>query len=143
MAVHAMLAPLVVATLACAPPAEGPALLLPTAPSAIEARFGDDFCRRIEDRDQLDHLVAFSASIRTGWQAAWKQPPAPQLVVDYYDGERRSLRLGVGDGQLFTTLEERPHFRPLSESAASELIRSLGGPPTAAPAIRCLGASGR
>jgi hypothetical protein len=136
------LAVLAGAALACAPPPAGPALAIPEATGAVEARFGASYCRRIEDREQLGELVAFAASVRTGWQAAWNEPPPPQLVIDFYQGDARVLRLGVGDGQLFTTLEERAFFQPLDAARADDLIRRLGGPPTDAPAVPCRFASG-
>ena len=133
----AALAGLAAGALACAQSPAGPALELPASVTAIEARFGERYCRRIEDPAQLEELGELVASHATGWQPTWKEPPPPQVTIDFYDGDSPVLRLGLGDGQLLTTLEERTFFQPLAAAGAEDLIRRAGGQPAGAPAIPC------
>jgi hypothetical protein len=121
----------------CAAPPAGLALELPGEVPAVEARFGNAYCRRLEDPASLARLVDFASAHRTGWQAAWNEPPPAQLELRFESGSGPSVTLGVGDGQLRAAFDGRAHFQPLDEAARRDLVELVGGPPLSTPELPC------
>jgi len=113
-------------------------LEIPGAVSAVEARFGDHYCRRLDDPQRVAALVSFLGSHRSGWQPYWGEPAAaPQVSATYLDETRVVATLGLDASQLVTRIEGRSVFLPLAGGEASELLELLGGPPLAAPETPC------
>ncbi|HVS62157.1 MAG TPA: hypothetical protein VMT85_01510 [Thermoanaerobaculia bacterium] len=127
----------IVALGGCTPAPESPHLEIPADLSAVEARFGEASCRRLEDPQTLADLAAFARSHRGGWEPSWTEAAPAQLTLRFEGASGEETTLGVGAGQLLATLDGRAFFQPLSEAARRDLVERIGGPPMGAPEIPC------
>lgn len=105
--------------------------------SAVEATFGDAWCRRIEDPQAVAALVAARNALGGQWQPAWTPLQQPGLTLRYFEASGELEHLGLGDGQVQSRVEGRQVFRPIDQASAARLVALAGGPPTGPPDHPC------
>lgn len=129
---------LLIVALGCDLSRSGLELAKPDRVSAVEARFGDHYCRRIEDPQAVAALASFLGRHRKGWQPFWGEPSsAAQVRATYLDDARVVATLGLEASQLVTRIGERWAFLPLESREAAKFLELLGGPPVAPPKSPC------
>lgn len=130
---------LLIAALGCDLSRSGLELAEPDRVSAVEVRFGDHYCRRIEDPQAVAALASFLGRHGGGWQPFWGEPSsAAQVRATYLDDARVVANLGLEASQLVSRIGDRWVFLPLTSSEATQFLELLGGPPVAPPQSPCL-----
>ena len=86
----------------------------------------DEILNTIEDGEQIQKVVAFVKNQRSGWGRPWYGIPVPQIVANFYDGDRFKGHFGVGP--RFFEIQQHGDFASKEASAEQclEFLRCIG-----------------
>jgi hypothetical protein len=83
----------------------------------------DELIHRIEDKEQIQKIVAFVDEHRSGWGRPWYGIPVPQVMANFYDGQTFKGHFGVG--RNFFETQREGEFA--SKDASAEQCRTFLG----------------